>query len=186
MKAACAMAVSVLLAGAGNDALAQAYPAGSEMHRIVRSDRGPMGNLTVPGQIFPAALPLSPSSANPAVAAIGIFQAGTLAGNAQYAATAVCPADVASFLTDMSTDMAGAAQYLQGFPVREALGVFAWGTNYVVVLARLRNGSDVQMRHYPLRQLAPNRFCLTHDLSGDTILLQTAGLMLVNVNGQLY
>ena len=86
----------------------------------------------------------------------------------------------------MSTDLAGAAEYLQGFPVREALGVFQWGPSYVVVLARLRNGDDIQMRYYPLRQLAPNRFCLTRDLGGDSILLETAGLMLVNINGQLF
>jgi hypothetical protein len=188
MNATRAFALSLLLLGAATQASAQAFPPGAQMQRFLRSDRGVLASLTIPGQFFPAALPIVPNSTNPAVAAIGVFQAGTLAGNTQYAATAVCPADVTGFLTDMGmgTAVADAAAYLQGYPTREALGVFGWGANYVVVLARLRNGNDLQMRHYPLRLIGPGRYCLTHDLSTDASLARIAGLMLVNVNGVLY
>ena len=188
MKASRAIALSLLLVAAATEASAQAFPPGAQMQRFLRSDHGVLASLKIPGQIFPAALPIVPGSPNPAVAALGVFQAGTLAGNAPYAATAVCPADVTGFLTDMGagSSTADAAGYLQGYPVREALGVFQWGANYVVVLARLRNGNDLQMRHYPLRLIGPNRYCLTHDLSGDAALARIAGLMLVNVNGVLY
>lgn len=186
MKIATLLLVAALGWSAAPSAEAQAYPAGSQIQRVLRSDRGALGNLRIPGQIFATPVAMAPNAPNPAVAAVGIYQAGTLARNAAYAATAVCAADAGEFLADMGEDAEGAQAYLQGYPVREALGVFQWTPGYVILIARLRNGSEVQMRHYPLKMVAPNRYCLTRDLVADVTLQQVAGLMLANINGQLY
>jgi hypothetical protein len=178
MKIALAIFLVVVSAMLAETAIAQAYPSGAQIRRDISSDRGPLGTLVMPGQIFPAAMPIVVTSTNPAVAALATFQAGTLARNPFQAVAAVCPADASNYIVDANLDLEGAAQHIGKFTTREALGVAQWGPNHVIVLARLRGGSETMLRFYPMRQLTPGKFCLTRDLSGDNALLEVAGFLL--------
>jgi hypothetical protein len=159
-------------------AAAQAYQSGSQIRRDIVSDRGPLGTLVMPGQIFPAAMPIVVGSPNPAVAALAVFQAGTLARNPFQAVAAVCAADASNYIVEANLDLDGAAQHIGQYSSREALGVAQWGPNHIILLARLRSGSETMLRYYPMRQVAPGQFCLTRDLSGDNALLEIAGFLL--------
>lgn len=175
-----------LLAATSLGAWAQAYPAGSQLHRNLRSDRGVLGIVTLPGQQFAAPMPMVPGAPNPAVATVGAFQASTLGRSLTLAAMSVCPDERSDYLSYGSTDVEGAAAFLAPYTQREALQVFQWGPRYVVVIARLRSSADVMMRYYPLKQLGPNSYCLTRDLRGDNALLEVAGMLLANINGTTY
>ena len=186
MKTPWIVATALALTFLATGARAQAYPSGYELHRNLRSDRGALGIVTLPGQQFAAPMPMVATAANPAVAVLGAFQQSTIGRSLSLAAMSVCPDERSDYLSYAGADIEGAAAFLAPYTVREALQVFQWGPRYVVVIARLRSSTDLMMRYYPLKQLGPNSFCLTRDLRGDNALLEVAGMLLANINGTLY
>lgn len=182
MKSLTVFAFGIICALVADISSAQAYYPGSQIRKEIRSDRGPLGTLVMPGQIFPFAIPIVPGSPNPVVAALGIFHAGTLARNPYQAAQGVCDVDAPGFVSDATNWLQEAASHIGQFTTREALGVAQWGPKYVILLARLSNGAETSLRHYPLRQISPGRFCLTRDLVADAALLEVAGFLLDGIN----
>jgi hypothetical protein len=159
MKAQCKRFLSAL-------ALFSALPAAAQTVGYgIWHGGGPVGSILFQATLLPAGSQLSANSSNPWVAAVGRFQAGTLAQNAASILNSICPADRAGYadLVQTPDDLLLGAEFLAPLTTRDAIAVAHVG-QYNIVFATL-SGSGIPPfpRHYVVKTVNGSP-CLTLDL----------------------